>query len=110
VTNENIDRETKREQQEQSSLTHATDRWMTTGEAYAEAQRRGYTKSIGTFRRSIKGGTMPFELEQIGLMGDWGVKSQGNPKDNSVRWLKFQSELHPSQNTQMTSESIALRD
>lgn len=73
----------------QSKLPKFEDGLLTTGEAYEEAKQRGYTKSVGTFRRSLRGGTMPAELEQIGLKADWDIRSQANPKDNSVKWLKF---------------------
>lgn len=62
---------------------------LTTGEAYAETQRRGYTKSIGTFRRSLRNEAIPTELERLGLIADWSARSQANPKDNSVKWLKL---------------------
>jgi hypothetical protein len=73
----------------QSSPLQRSDGWLTTGKAYEEMQRRGYTKSIGTFRRSLKNGVVPTELEQIGLEADWSTRSQANSKDNSVKWLKF---------------------
>jgi predicted DNA-binding protein (UPF0278 family) len=73
----------------QSSLLSKNGKWLTTGEAHAEMQSRGYTKSIGTFRRSLRGGVIPAALEQIGLEADWSVRNQANQKDNSVRWLRF---------------------
>jgi TolA-binding protein len=63
--------------------------WLTTGEAYEEAQRRGYAKSVGTFRRSLKNGVMSAELERLGLIADWERRNEGNLKDNSIRWLSF---------------------
>lgn len=72
-----------------SSQPSKSGEWLTTGEAYAELQKRGYTKSVGTFRRSLRDGVMPSELEQIGLAADWEKRRQGNPKDNSVKWLRF---------------------
>ena len=67
------------------------DGWLTTGEAYAELQQRGYEKSQGTFRRTLKEGQVPPELELLGLMADFGARNAANPKDNSVRWLKVKS-------------------
>ena len=64
--------------------------WLTTGEAHSEAQRRGYEKALGTFRRNLRGGVVPNELARIGLVADFGVRDQANPKDNSVRWLRFE--------------------
>lgn len=63
--------------------------WLTTGEAYAEAQRQGYTKSLGTFRRSLRDWTVPPELERLGLVANWDIRTQANPKDKSVKWLRF---------------------
>jgi hypothetical protein len=57
----------------QSKPLKNKDGLLTTGEAHQEAQRRGYSKSVGTFRRSLRGGVMPTELEQIGLQADWGI-------------------------------------
>jgi hypothetical protein len=73
----------------QSKPLKNKDGLFTTGEAHQEAQRRGYTKSVGTFRRSLRGGVIPAELERIGLEADWDTRNQANPKDNSVKWLKF---------------------
>jgi hypothetical protein len=73
----------------QSSLTLSLDRSLTTGEAYIEAKRRGYSKTVGTFRRSLRDRVVPNELERIGLKADWDIRSQANPKDNSVKWLRF---------------------
>lgn len=66
------------------------DGWLTTGEAYAELQNRGYEKSQGTFRRTLKEGQVPEELEALGLKADFEVRNTANPKDNSVRWLKVE--------------------
>lgn len=73
----------------QSKPLKNKDGLLTTGEAHAEAQRRGYSKTVGTFRRSLRGGVMPAELERIGLEADWDIRSQANLKDNSVKWLRF---------------------
>ena len=64
------------------------DGWLTTGEAYTQLQVRGYQKSQGTFRRTLKKGKVTTELENLGLTADFEVRKQANPKDNSVRWLK----------------------
>ena len=66
------------------------DGWLTTGEAYAELQQRGYEKSQGTLRRTLKDGKVPPELGELGLKADFEVRNAANPKDNSVRWLKIQ--------------------
>lgn len=76
----------------QSSPLQQSDGWLTTGEAHEEMQRRGYTKSIGTFRRSLRGGVMPPEFEQMGLVADWDTRSKANSKDNSVKWLNLNQE------------------
>ena len=65
------------------------DGWLTTGEAYAELQKRGYEKSQVTFRRTLRKGKIPAELKKLGLIADFEVRQQANPKDNSVRWLRF---------------------
>lgn len=65
--------------------------WLTTGEAYITAQQRGYEKSRATFRRSLNSGVVPNELEGIGLIADFDAKEQANPKDNSVKWLRYES-------------------
>lgn len=64
--------------------------WLTTGEAYAELQSRGYEKSQGTFRRALRNSKVTEELEELGLIADFEVRNQANPKDNSVRWLKVE--------------------
>ncbi len=66
------------------------DGWLTTGEAYTELQQRGYEKSQGTLRRTLREGQIPPELEELGLKADFEVRNAANPKDNSVRWLKVQ--------------------
>ena len=66
------------------------DGWLTTGEAYAELHKRGYEKSQVTFRRALKEGKVSKELENLGLIADFEVRNQANPKDNSVRWLKVE--------------------
>ena len=66
------------------------DGWLTTGEAYAELQQRGYEKSQATLRRTLREGNVPPELEELGLKADFEVRNAANPKDNSVRWLKIQ--------------------
>jgi hypothetical protein len=73
----------------QSKPLKNKDGLLTTGEAHAEAQRRGYSKTVGTFRRSLRSGGIPTELERIGLEADWDIRRQANPKDNSVKWLRF---------------------
>ena len=75
--------------QNRSQLT-IFDGWLTTGEAYTELQQRGYEKSQGTFRRTLKDGKIPTELERLGLKANFEVRNTANPKDNSVRWLKIE--------------------
>lgn len=65
--------------------------WLTTGEAFAEAQRRGYTKSKRSFKRELSSEAISENLRSLGLVANWEVRQQANPKDNSVRWLKFES-------------------
>ena len=67
------------------------DGWLTTGEAYGELQNRGYEKSLGTFRRTLRENGVTEELEDLGLIANFEVRNQANPKNNSVRWLKFKS-------------------
>ncbi len=71
-----------------------TEGWLTTGEAYEEAKRRGLTQSLGTFRRWLRDGSekeqLPTALQSLGLEADWISRKQGNSKDNSLRWLRFQ--------------------
>ena len=75
--------------QNRSQLT-IFDGWLTTGEAYTELQQRGYEKSQGTFRRTLKNGKIPAELERLGLKANFEARNTANPKDNSVRWLKIE--------------------
>ena len=65
------------------------DGWLTTGEAYTELKNRGYEKSQATLRRNLRQGKVSEELEELGLIADFEVRNQANPKDNSVRWLKI---------------------
>jgi hypothetical protein len=62
---------------------------LTTGEAYAIAKAKGYEKSPTTFRRSLRHPPMHRELERLGLVGDWGLRSGGNIKDNRLKWLRY---------------------
>lgn len=64
--------------------------WLTSGEAYSEAQRRGYQKTKSSMRRDLRSGGVPADLERLGLVANWKVREQANPKDNSVRWLRFE--------------------
>ena len=63
--------------------------WLTTGEAYGELQNRGYERSLGTFRRTLRNSGVTEELQDLGLIADFKLRNQANPKDNSVRWLKL---------------------
>lgn len=84
-------------EQESSSLVvnsnslPVTEGWLTTGEAFTELKRRGYTKAKGSMRRNIKSGSVPVDLGRLGLVANWEVRKQANPKDNSVRWLRFRN-------------------
>lgn len=71
-----------------SPLTNS-EGWLTTGEAFNEAKRRGYSKAKGSFGRGLRSGSVPEDLETLGLVANWEVRQQANPKDNSVKWLKF---------------------
>ena len=68
--------------------------WLTTGEAYQEAVRRGLTLEETTFRnivgawRRSKPRKIPKQLEWLGLQEDFD--SCPNPKAKTNRWLKFQ--------------------
>lgn len=77
------------------TVTSQSGEWLATGQAYRIAASRGLEKSQGTFRRwladLIATGTMPPELENLGLVADLDTRSRANPKDNSVRWLRFSS-------------------
>jgi predicted nuclease with TOPRIM domain len=64
--------------------------WLTTGEAFKVAQSKGYTKTQATLRRQLRGGSVPPELERLGLVANWEVRNQSNLKDNSVKWLRFE--------------------
>ncbi len=70
-----------------------TEGWLTTGEAYAEAKRRGLTQSLGTFRRWLRDASeqeqLPIALQSLDIEADWASRKQGNPRDNSLRWLRF---------------------
>jgi hypothetical protein len=85
--------EVKRPKVDNSCSQLSTDKqqWLTTGEAYAEAWDLGYRKSKTTFRRAFARGLMPPELERLGLIANWHIRSECNLKDNSVRWLRFES-------------------
>lgn len=62
--------------------------WLTTGEAYQEALKRGWEGSRNTFRRRLEGGSIPGDLSELGLVGDY-VERAKNPRDRTLRWLKF---------------------
>ena len=70
-----------------------TENWLTTGEAYDEAKRRGLTQSLGTFRRWLREASekeqLPTTLKSLNLEANWIIRKKGNPKDNSLRWLRF---------------------
>ena len=67
---------------------------MTTGAAYEAAKERGLQKSSRTFKRwlaeAIAVGKLSAELEELGLEADFEARREANPKDNSVRWLRFE--------------------
>ena len=69
--------------------------WLTTGEAYQQAQLQGLNHSVGTFRRWLKTAltseTLPTQLQALGLEADWQKRKSSNPKDNSLRWLRFKN-------------------
>jgi TolA-binding protein len=75
--------------------TLSTTSWLTVGEAFDIAAERGFAKSKRTFQRfisdAIASTEMPFELKQVGLVADWQIRRAANPKDNSVRWLRFEN-------------------
>lgn len=87
---------TRKEQPVKTENKPVTEKegWLTTGEAYGEAKRRGLTSSAGTFRRwlreAIETEQLPSALQSLDLQADWASRKQGNPKDNSLRWLRFQ--------------------
>lgn len=68
--------------------------WLTTGEAYFVAVSRGLEKSRVRFgvwlRDAFENGKLTPELEKIGLVADFDTRRKANPKDNSVRWLRFE--------------------
>ena len=74
--------------------TLSTTSWLTVGEAIDIAASRGFTKSERTFRRLISSAlatqVMPPDLKQVGLIANWQARREANPKDNSVRWLRFE--------------------
>lgn len=72
-----------------SSPLKSPEGWLTTGEAFNEAKRRGYSKAKVSFGRGFRSGSVPEDLERLGLVANWKVRQQANPKDNSVRWLRF---------------------
>ncbi len=67
--------------------------WLTVGEAFDIAASRGFVKSKRTFQRFISDAlatqVMPSELKKVGLIANWQARRAANPKDNSVRWLRF---------------------
>jgi hypothetical protein len=73
-------------------VVHSCPLWLTTGEAHATAVRLGYRKSKTTFRRAIALGSIPAELEALGLRANWEFRKASHPKDNSVKWLRFEDE------------------
>jgi len=76
------------------TFTNQLSEWFVAGEAYRIASSRGLEKSQVTFRRwladLIATGRMPPELERLGLVADLDTRRKANPKDNSVRWLRFE--------------------
>ena len=50
-------------------------------------------KSLPTFRRALKDaidlGQLPDELTALGLVADFETRRSANPKDNQVKWLRF---------------------
>lgn len=73
------------------ALPDNTAQLLTTGEAYQLLKTRGFSKSINTLRRNLadalQTGALPEVLKQYGLLADFGIRRNSNPKDNSVRWL-----------------------
>ena len=57
-------------------------------------KKRGLSQSLGTFRRWLRNACekeqLPTTLESLNLEVNWTIRKQGNPKDNSLRWLRFQ--------------------
>lgn len=74
--------------------TLSTTSWLTVGEAFLIAAERGFAKSKRTFQRLISDAlaatVMPPDLKQVGLIANWQARQTANPKDNSVRWLRFE--------------------
>ncbi|MEM9275953.1 MAG: hypothetical protein AAGA80_23780 [Cyanobacteria bacterium P01_F01_bin.143] len=70
-----------------------TKHWLTTGEAYEGAQKKGITQSLGTFKRWLHDASekekLPTTLQGIKLEANWEIRKKGNPRDNSLRWLRF---------------------
>lgn len=71
----------------------STGQSLTTGEAYEVLKAKGFSKSIGTFRRSLadglKSNVLPESLSQYGMIADFKTRRSANPKDNSIKWLYF---------------------
>lgn len=67
--------------------------WLAAREAYARLTGLGYHRSVTTFRRwlsdAISSEQLPLELTKLGLQADFKTRRQANPKDDSVRWLRF---------------------
>ena len=77
----------------EKEIREIKENWLTTGEAYDEAKRRGLTQSLGTFRRWLREASekqeLPNTLSSLNLEANWTIRNQGNPKNNSLRWLQF---------------------
>ena len=58
---------------------------LTMGEAHREAQRRGFTGSLGTFRRRIYAGDRP-----AGVLSDFQEREKYPKKSKAARWLSFE--------------------
>lgn len=73
--------------------TSSTGQLLTTGEAYEVLKGKGFDKSINTLRRSLadalQSGALPESLARYGLLADFEVRRNANPKDNRVKWLYF---------------------
>jgi predicted MarR family transcription regulator len=76
-----------------SSAPSVSSTWLATGAAYEVAKERGLQKSSRTFNRwlaeAIAVGKLSAELEELGLEANFKARRDANPKDNSVRWLRF---------------------
>ena len=72
---------------------HQSGEWLTTGEAYPITVSRGLDKSQVTYQRwlsdSLTVSKLPQQLESLGLVANFEVRSKTNPNNNSVRWLRF---------------------